>query len=160
MRLTLSKQEYWLGTQIGTMRQVSNLYKGRKDAYGAEKMNGFEININGACGEVAVAKWLNIFYSGNLGDLAAGDVNHPSVRIEVRTAFEAHYRMILHKKDRDDAIFILLTGTAPEFIVRGWCYGREGKQEKFWADPAGGRPAYFVPQAELRPIDELKKLLL
>jgi hypothetical protein len=28
-------------------------------------------------------------------------------------------------------------------------------QEKFWADPAKGRPAYFVPKEYLHPIDTL-----
>jgi hypothetical protein len=31
--------------------------------------------------------------------------------------------------------------------------------EKYWADPAGGRPAYFIPKTELRDIYELMELL-
>jgi hypothetical protein len=27
--------------------------------------------------------------------------------------------------------------------------------EKFWADPARGRPAYFVPKEHLHPIETL-----
>ena len=32
-------------------------------------------------------------------------------------------------------------------------------REEFWADPAGGRPAYFVPKRNLRDIGELIDLL-
>jgi hypothetical protein len=29
-------------------------------------------------------------------------------------------------------------------------------KDEFWADPARGRPAYFVPQSKLRSIGTLK----
>ena len=46
------------------------------------------------------------------------------------------------------------TGVNGRYRVHGGMYAREAKQEKYWKDPAGGRPAYFVPQRSLfhRPI--------
>jgi hypothetical protein len=46
----------------------------------------------------------------------------------------------------------LVTGLAPVFILRGWIWGREGKRDEWWTDPACGRPAFFVPQNALRPM--------
>jgi hypothetical protein len=41
-------------------------------------------------------------------------------------------------------------------LLHGWCYGEEAMRDKFWADPARGRPAYFVGQSFLRSMESLK----
>jgi hypothetical protein len=61
--------------------------------------------------------------------------------------------LILHKTDKNEAIFVLVTGEAPEFKVRGWMRAVDGKQEKWWRDTK--RPAYFVPQSVLEPMETL-----
>ena len=76
-----------------------------------------------------------------------------------RTAAKESYRLILHPKDKDEAVFILLTGKAPTFTAKGWIYGKKGKLEKYWTDPKTGRPAFFIPQKDLNPIGTLKAML-
>jgi hypothetical protein len=34
-------------------------------------------------------------------------------------------------------------------------YGHEAMKEEYWADPARGRPAYFVPKEALHSMDAL-----
>lgn len=139
---------------IGVMRQVQNLRDGRSDKFGASPTNGWELHVQGACGEKAVAKHLGIYWSGNLGHLRADDVG----LFQVRTRSNHDYELILHPDDPDDRVWILVTGVAPQFRIVGWCYGHEGKNKAWWKDPAGNRPAYFVPQQALRSMDELVKL--
>ena len=55
----------------------------------------------------------------------------------------------------DAAAFILVTGTAPEFSLRGWIVGQDGKNAEWWRAPDGRRPCYAVPQAALTPMEEL-----
>jgi len=149
----LNASEMMQAALIGVMRNVTNLRQGRVDAFGAESDRGWEYHIQGACGEYAVAKLLNAFYNGALGNLGADDVGN----FQVRTRSKAHYELIIHPKDPDDRKFVLVTGCAPLFNVVGWIVGRDGKREEFWKDPAGSRPAFFVPHSALRPIDELRE---
>lgn len=129
------------------MRTVQNRKENRKQRYGCEPQ-GWTEAVEGACGEMALAKLLGVFWSGAVGNLDAADVGH----LQVRTTALPKGSLILHPTDADDEIFILMIGTAPAFQAVGWCFGREGKQQRFWHDPTGkGRWAFFVPQRLLRP---------
>jgi hypothetical protein len=132
--------------QVGVMRQVQNLKRGRADAYGASTSMGWQYHIEGAMGEMAVAKAFNLYWNGNLGNLSAGDVGD----IQVRTSSRTNGDLIMHPRDRDKDRFILVTGGNGDYNLRGWVLGSEGKLQEYWRDPAGGRPAYFVPQGKLR----------
>jgi hypothetical protein len=144
----LTPVEMEIAAFVAAKRQVENLTKCRIDAYGAPKDSGWSLHIEGAAGEMAVAKWSGRYWNGNLGDLGADDVG----RLQVRTRSRHDYELIIHPSDRDDRAFVLVTGLAPNFVLRGWIWGREAKREEWWRDPAGDRPAYFVPQSALRPM--------
>jgi hypothetical protein len=57
----------------------------------------------------------------------------------------------VHDRDKDDDLFILVTGTAPSFRIAGCIMGRDAKRSEFWRTDTG-RPAYFVPQDVLTPL--------
>ena len=154
VEVTLTWPEMWTAVMIGALRQIQNLAKGRQDEYDAPQDQGWEFHIQGACGEKAAAKDLGVYWSGNLGDLKADDVGP----FQVRTASGHGYHLLLHKKDQDEKKYILVTGTAPRFRLVGWCYGKEGKLKKYWWDKSKTkRPAYFVPQTALHPIESLRE---
>lgn len=125
-------------------RQAQNLTRGRKDAYGL-KGAGWNEHLVGALGEAAVAMFYNVHWSGAIGDITAKDVG----RIQVRTRSEAWHNLILHDRDPDDDYFILVHYDAPKFHLLGWIKAIDGKKPEFWKDPAGGRPAFFIPQDAL-----------
>jgi hypothetical protein len=149
VRIELTPDEFLTAAIVGVRRQVMNLRDGRKDAHGANPADGWTLHVEGACGEAAVAKLLNLWWSGNLGRLRAADVG----RLQVRTAWRANSSLIIHESDPDDDCFVLVTGRAPAFTVIGWIHGRDAKQPEWWGDPAGGRAAYFVPANVLAPIE-------
>ena len=95
-------------------------------------------------GEFALAKHLGIFWDGK-GEWRMRDVGD----FDVRTRSKDYYDLIVHDGDEDDRFIYLLTGVNGQYRVHGGMYAREAKQEKYWKDPAGGRPAYFVPQRDL-----------
>jgi hypothetical protein len=144
--IELTASELRQACVVACDRQIENLYKRRADAHGCPPDIGWQAHIEGAAGEMAFAKWRNRYWSGSLGDLQADDVGN----VQVRTRSKHSYDLILHDDDPDDRPFVLLTGLAPRFRVRGWIWGRDGKQQQFWSDPAGGRAAYFVPATALR----------
>ena len=147
--VTLDRAEFVYAACRGVERQVDNVLAGRHDRYGGQQVEPYRAHVEGACGEYAVALYMGQPWDGALGNLRAADVG-PTV--QVRAGLEDHYRLILHPSDPDDHAFILVTGRAPRLTIRGWLLGREGKQQCWWQDPKGSRPAYFVPQSALQPI--------
>jgi len=144
MEIQLTSSEMMQAALIGSMRHIENLHKRRKDFYGATKDTGWQINIEGALGEMALSKFMNVYYAGT-GILRAPDVGGH----DVRTRSRHDYDLILHPDDPDDRWFWLLTGINGRYWVHGRILAGEGKRPEWWADPAGGRPAYFVPQDAL-----------
>ncbi len=142
------------GALVGVMRRTRGLYK-FEGAHGVRPDVGWQIDIEGALGEMAWAKASNMYWSGAKGYRERGKIISDVNNDEVRTTPLSYGRLILHEKDSDHKAFILLTGSDGNYIIRGYIKGINGKREKFWKDPVGGRPAYFVPQYELNPIHEL-----
>lgn len=142
--VTLTPWEMLFAAQAGIMRQVENCKIGRKPYYGVGNENDWQLHIEGCLGEFALAKFLGIHWSGK-GKLRAPDVGE----VDVRTRSRDYYELILHDDDPDDRIFWLLCGINGKYKVRGWIAGANGKLKKYWKDPAGGRPAYFVPHSAL-----------
>ncbi len=145
MRVFLTPSQMMLALLVGGMRQISNLKKGRADAHGSNGKNDWQLHVEGCLGELALASHLGLFWDGKLHDLSSGDIG----AIEVRTRSEDWHDLIVHKEDADDARFYLLTGRNGVYQIRGFILGSEAKRPEFWKDPAGGRPAYFVPQSKL-----------
>lgn len=157
MKVKLRNYEIYVAAHVGIQRQVDNLQNGREDAYGAEKNRGWQNHIEGALGEKAFAKAFGLYWSGHVGDLDADDVGP----YQVRTRSEYWHELILHKRDKDDRPYVLLTGLNGEYDIRGWMFARDGKKDKYWKDPTGkGRWAYFIPQEDLnKDFDELMDLI-
>jgi hypothetical protein len=149
--VVLTPSEVLQAGVVGVLRNTTNKRDGRRDAHGCDGP-GWDQHLEGAAAELAFAKAIGRFWSGNLGRLRAGDV----CQYEIRSTPHAKGRLILHPEDPDERAFILVRGLAPYFEVAGWIMGRDGKQERFWCDPSGnGRPAYFVPGPALASLDTL-----
>jgi hypothetical protein len=133
----------------GVIRHLENMRAKRQSMYGEEAdTNDWQRWIEGAAGEIAVAKYLNAYWPGS-GKVGAPDVGE---RHDVRTTQNHNYKLILHDEDADERIFWLVTGSNGRYKIHGWIKGHEGKQQKFWTEQTG-RPAYFIPQGDLHKID-------
>lgn len=152
IKVMLTPSEIMSGAIVGVMRQVQNINKGRVPAHGSGNENDWQLHIEGALGEMAVAKALGIYWSGSLGNLS-----HPDVGLlQVRTRSKHGWSLILHKEDNDDDIFVLAAGVNGSYTLDGWIYARDGKVEKNWKDLSKkNRWAYFVDKKELNDISEL-----
>ena len=142
--ITLAYDEVLVGAQIGAMRQVENIKFGQPNKRGYRENNNWQLHIDGALAEMALAKHLGLYYSK--GWIRAGDVGE----FEVRSSKLSHARLIVHKDDKPDSWYWLLTGTENKWTVHGGMLAKDAMQEKYWDDPTKGRPAYFVPQSDLR----------
>jgi hypothetical protein len=116
-------------------------------------MTAWAINIYGTMGEACVAKWGGLWWSGSLGDYQADDVQ----KLQVRTVDHSKKRLILHDDDKDDRPYVLVYADPPDFYIKGWIMGADGKDKQYWSDPQGtNRHAYFLPDDVLHNINELE----
>lgn len=150
MNVKLTIKEYVFAAFAGFSRHTENLEAGRIDSRNREG-DGYDAHVHGAVCEFVVAKALGIFWPGP-GVLWSADVGGG---IQVRSTKREWGSLIVHKEDADKAPFVLVTGCLLNYDVRGWLYGHECKQQGWWS-AGDGRPAFFVPQTALKPIEELR----
>lgn len=150
VRLELS--ELLQAAIAGSLRRIDAIRHGRVQKNNRGSGGEWQQDIEGAAAEMAVAKFLNLYFPGK-GQLRADDVG-VNTGIQVRASEYDQARLILHPDDPDDATFYLVTGRMGIYVIRGWLVGRLGKRDEYWTDPTGnGRPAYFVPQSALIGFD-------
>lgn len=152
MKIQLTEEEMYKAIKIGVIRQMESIKKNLKPANG---FNGDEwgCHIEGSMGELATAKAINVHWDATVNTFKANDLEG----IQVRTRSRHDWDLIIRPNDDNEAIWVLVTGKNGSYIVRGWCYGYEGKKE-CWLRNYGDRvPAYFVPQKALKPITQITR---
>lgn len=147
-QVSLTAAEMLLAISAGGMRQIENCKRNRDPYHGAGTERDWQLHMEGALGEMALCKWLGVYWPGK-GGLRDADIGVA----DVRTGARHTHSLILHREDSDDREFWLVTGINGKYVIRGWICGRDGKSEKYWKDPGTGRPAFFVPQSALNPPD-------
>ncbi|CAB4197130.1 hypothetical protein UFOVP1304_4 [uncultured Caudovirales phage] len=151
MGITLTPPEMMIASQVGCMRHISAVKAGLTDKHGASPGN-WQVHIDGALGEIAVAKALDRFWSGSVNTFKAADIG---ANIQVRTSQRHDSRLIVRHDDSDDDLFVLVTGIAPDYRVRGWISGADAKQDQWLANPHNREAAFFVPESALHPISSI-----
>lgn len=154
MTIDLTLDELTQAAISAVLRQVENLGIGRRDRFGPEDLDGWGVHIEGAAGECAVAKALGAYWAGK-GTFRGGDVGD----LQVRTSERDDARLIIRPDDPPAAIFVLVTGKAPRFDVRGWIRAHDAKRREWWSDPNGKGFAYWVPARALRDIGHLVEIV-
>lgn len=143
VEVVLEMADLLTGGSIGIMRQIENIKNDLKHKHGYTANNNWQLHIDGALAEMALAKHLNVFYSK--GFIRGGDVGD----WEVRSTRHANGRLLIHQDDKPDKFYWLLTGTEHKWRIHGGMKAADAMKDCYWDDPTGGRPAYFVPQRDL-----------
>lgn len=146
--IKLTEYEMHYAAHLGVARHIASLRDGRKDNHGF-KGDPWDTDIEGACGELAVAKAFKMYWTPTINTFSAMDVGNYQVR---KTAYPDGH-LIIRPSDDDQHQFVLTTGQAPDIIVHGWILGRDAKKHDEWVRRDDNRPpAWFVPQSALTPI--------
>ena len=106
-------------------------------------------------GEMAVAKHLDHFWAGAIGDYNAADV---STFYQVRATDWPNGRLFVYPDDKDHMPYVLARVQDNIVTLVGWVYGREGKLKEYWQEVTAKRPgrfAFFVPDEALHDIGEI-----
>ena len=156
IEFVFTEDERQQAVKEGLRRQGFNESKGLRGRNGGawKGSKALDIHLLGAAGEMAVASHLgmkHLLYQETQAKKGSDDL--PGMDIKTRSKHS--YDLIVQKNEDPRKKFVLVTIQDKTTLIHGWCYGRDAMKEEFWADPARGRPAYFVPKEALAPIDSL-----
>ena len=163
--IQLSEREMLIGAASGIQREVECLRSsgGGENAISSyEKKNNsigpgglWNNHIEGALGEIAVAKFLGL-YPGGITEQDATDVGE---HYEVRTRGLEYQELFVKKKDNPDKYYILAQGSFGEYTIRGWITGFEVFDHPEWFHNNSGKLSYcyWVPHEFLSSIETLPK---
>jgi len=152
IRIKLDWSEILVASSVGCMRNVQSLRNRCKPGNSIGLDDTWTINIEGAAGEMAVAKYLQMYWSGNVGNYNADDVGSYNIKTNTSRKFDD---LILRPTDYDDKYYILVLSFLPEFVICGWIKGADGKSPSWAREGTPGRPAFFVPRSKLNPMATL-----
>lgn len=158
IEFVFSEEERVIAMEEGLRRQGVNEAKGLRGRNGGawKGSKALDIHLLGAAGEMAVASLLGMksfLYQEQEAKRGSDDL--PG--IDVKTRSKHSYDLIVQKNEDPAKKFVLVTIENKTTLIHGWCYGRDAMKEEYWADPARGRPAYFVPKEALLSIATLKE---
>jgi hypothetical protein len=152
--VTLTKDELLTVAIVGVQRGVYSKAANASPRYGIKEEDSWQSVVVGTIGEYVLAKHTGTFWSGALGDYQAADVG----QWQVRTTPYPHGHLRMHRKDSSESAWVLITGSFFVYTIRGWIWGKDGKKDEYWGDKFNtGRPAFWVPQDVLNPIETLPR---
>jgi hypothetical protein len=157
IEFVFSPEERRLAIEEGMRRQAVNEAKGLRGRNKGPRFGdkALEVHLLGAAGEMAVASYMGLkehLYAEKEARRGSDDL--PG--IDVKTRSKHSYDLIVQKNEDARKKFVLVTIESQKTFLHGWCYGEEAMEEQYWADPARGRPAFFVPKTVLRSMETLK----
>ena len=157
IQFIFTDEEREMARAEGFRRQAVNEAQGLRGRNGGawKGSKALGIHLLGAAGEVAVASYLGLKeHLFKETEAKRGSDDLPG-GIDVKTRSKSRYDLIIQKNEDPNKKFVLVTIENQQTFLHGWCYGHEGMDARYWADPARGRPAYFVPQSALHPMETL-----
>lgn len=152
MKINLEWFEVSRAALVGVSRNVEALRKGLQSARHMSDDALWSAHILGALGECAFAKGTNRYWSGSVNTFKDPDVGD---NIQIRTRSKHNYDLIVRDNDRDDDVYVLVTGGPTEFVLHGWMRCADAKQQQWRANYGDYGDAYFVPKHCLKPLDPL-----
>lgn len=133
-----------MGATVGVTRRIASLRRGETN-----KVNnldfGWHSDIEGALAELALAKYLNVFWDGSVNTFKKPDAGG----FQVRHTQYANGCLIVRAGDDPKQRYCLVTGTHPDYTICGWVQGEEAREDAFLRNPGESYQAWFVPQERL-----------
>jgi len=147
----LDWHEVFHAASCGVLREIQARKNGKRTRF--ESRDSWGTNIEGACAELAVSRLIGCYWHAIVADPNGlpGDAGP----LQIRSTPHDDGHLVVYDTDPDQAIFVLVIGTVPVFVVRGWMQGSMAKRSQWWR-PEGKAPAYWIPQSELRPMSQIK----
>lgn len=160
-KVQLSNADVWFATQSAAIRAYQSYsIKSQERLRSTTYEDSLKGHLLGTYGELAVAKWLNIFTS-----LPAGvwknkpDLEYLGVPLEVRHRSDPRYDLNIRRDDDPNSVYIMTSGTAPEITIHGGILGKEGMLAEYIQTYGNMSEAYFVPKDKLYDTSRIISLI-
>lgn len=155
--LTLSPADIIRADKIALLRQTVAEHYHRLGKNGAAAVGtaALNLNIKGARAEHAFRNFVRglgykwNWFMENIYNIP--DFEHAArLPVDVKAISARHHKLLIQHDDPDWVYVLVDASQHPTYHIRGCIKGCDAKQKQWWADPVGGRPAYFVPQVALQ----------
>ena len=147
--VTLTEPEIAIAFMVAGQREGMNFHNGAQQNYGNDGTDWGKPVI-GCMGEMALAKYKDRYWSGNVGNYDAADVGR---NMEVRATTLTSGNLLLHDEDKDHHFYFLAIIAQHTVYLHGYIKGAVGKDKgKYW-DATLPYPAYRVPRLHLTPME-------
>lgn len=144
--VTLEWYEGYAAKDVARRRQDAAVKDGRKDKHGLDPSKALETHLKGVWPEQVVAKCFNRYWDGSVNTYK----RKPDLDgVEIRGRSKHSYDLMIRTDDDPSKAYVLVTGTPPTFVVRGWIYGKDARRKEWWLNPDERGWAWFVPQSAL-----------
>ena len=154
-RIILNSAEQIVCKQLALMRYEIARAVDRKDQQIGNQPS-WQTDEDGIGGEIAASRLLNVYPSLVLKPDAGWDVMYRGKRIDIKTTRYKSGRLLAKLNARDDEVdvYLLVTGTFPEYDVVGYVLKDSLLSPKNVIDLGHGR-GYGLSQDKLTPIEKL-----
>ena len=151
--VTLTPWEYKACMDVAAARMATSNEAGwnHGSTYKRTYLQRTQEEIVGVCGEMAVARVLDCYWSPSVNTFHK-ETDLPR-SMEVRSTAHLTGRLIVRENDPTDRIYVLVIGEPPTMTVVGWMLGADARKDQWIENPHGHRQAWFVPQDQLIPIN-------
>lgn len=155
VEIELNSSQIAQAAHVGILRHISALQDSRSNLHGTPE-TPWERHIEGACGELAVAKYLGAFWDGNIGKIDCDDIGH----CEVRTTTREDGHLLINGSAKPERAYVLVVGAAPRYSIRGWMWSHDAMTDRYLNRREVIRQGrkiqmWWVPQGDLRPPKDL-----
>lgn len=153
VEITLTRDEIVFAAQGGLMRNIENLLKGGKPRFGHPYEQLWARHINGAHAELAVAKYLGVYWTPVYEKWANGLPDLPGGR-EVRSITRPGKPLAFYEGNKPERKYLLVHVETPKLTLIGWLFGHEIMRDEWLAGTDDkGKRRWEAPQSALRPIN-------
>lgn len=154
LQIKLTDQQLEHATLMGQQRHRYDQSVGAGGAYNINEDDNDDpsLDIQGCIAEYAVSLALGKEWVGFATDFQNLKADVGS-NIQVRSTYLPHGNLILHPKDKDEQVFILVRlHNLPSVEIVGWARGKDIKEPKYWREPVPTRPCYLYPHQLLKEV--------
>lgn len=152
MIVELNANEVLVASYVGARRNAEASFRNRKPRF-PEKVVGelWGFHIESAHAELAVCKYLGIYWGFGVNTFHVEDI--VNTNLEIRWSSRSDLKV----RPDDKGVVISVTGKCPNYEIKGWIEAENALQEKwkYNKEPI----CYFVPHNQLKPIEDLKKII-
>lgn len=149
--ITLTPDEIQYAATAGVMRRVDSM-KANLTNRRYSDASDWDIDIEGACAELAVAKAMNVFWNGHMRTFKGPDVGD----LHVRSTTHANGHLIIRDNDDENAVYVLVICDCPRYKIVGGISGKRARRDFPRVPNKGGEGAsHWVPQDDLSDIDRV-----